>query len=140
MRDLYGKQILLPACPDEHISLIRALQEQEAAVDVVEAYHLLPPDPNNSSTLQILLSGELDGVVFFHPAEIRALANMLVGRTNASLREILVNLKVTCATVATAETARALGVRVDDLPETDTVDGVCAGLEQIYLVKGKMES
>jgi uroporphyrinogen-III synthase len=136
---LTGQRVLLP-CADivsanpsaksiiaeeGHLtSLADALRDQGAVVETVAAYTVQSAEPDLAA-LSALLDGNLDVATFTSRCGVTLLTKMLENRPVA---DVLSPLTVACISPTTANAARALGVRVDVVPEEHTIEGLVDAL------------
>lgn len=122
------QRVLLPCSNAEFPDLVESLQAQAAAIEMIMTYAIqsAEPDPIGLATL---LGREVDVATFISPSGLTGLATMLNGR---KLPDVLAPLTVACIGPATAETARALGVRVDLVAKKHTIDGLIETLLEWY--------
>ncbi len=100
--------------------LTDALCAQGTSVETVASYAIQPANPDPVA-LSALLDGSANVATFVDPLSLSSLAETLNHR---SMAEILSPLTVACVDPNTAEAASALGVRVDLVAETHTVEGL----------------
>ena len=124
-------QHILLLCPDTVSPAASATTEMTDAlcihgtsVETVAAFAIRPANPNPGA-LSVLLDGTVDVATFVDPLSLSSLAEMLNHRPVA---EILSPLTVACIDPNTAASASALGVRVDLIAETHTIEGLIDAL------------
>lgn len=123
-----GRRVLLPYSNAELPALVESLQAQGAAVEMVMTYAIRSAEPDVIG-LAALLGREVDVATFISPSGLTGLATILNGR---KLPDVLAPLTVACIGPATADTAHALGVRVDLVAKKHTVDGLIETLLEWY--------
>jgi uroporphyrinogen-III synthase len=119
-----NQRVLLPYSNAKLPDLVEALQRQGTQIEMVMAYAVQSAEPH-SIGLAALLSGEVDVATFISPSGLTGLATILNGH---KLSDVLAPLTVACIGPATADTAHALGVRVDLVAKKHTVDGLIESL------------
>jgi uroporphyrinogen III methyltransferase/synthase len=100
--------------------LLGALSDRGAVVEAIAACDILPAGHDNRAPLD-----GLDAATFADPSAVLGLAALLDGQ---SLADTLSPLTVACTNPATAEAARALGLRVDVVAGEQTVEGLVEAL------------
>lgn len=127
--DVTGQRILLPRADIAREPLARELRARGAHVDEVTAYRTIPTDAHDPRAQEIraqLERGEIDAITFTSSSTVRGLVN--------ALQPPLSNLQslVACIGPVTAQTARALGLRVDLVAAEHTIAGLIAALVKFY--------
>lgn len=122
------QRILLPQSTLAGPELKEALQAQGATVESVVTYTVVParPDPIG---LPPLLAGEIDAAIFISPSGLGGLAAML---DEKPITETLSGLTVACIGPVTAQTAQEMGIRVDIVPKTYTIEGLVEAIVNWY--------
>ncbi len=116
---LLGSQTLL-SDSSATTELANALSARNTSVETVASYTIQPVKPDPVS-LSALLDCDVNVATFVDPLGFTSLAKML---NNQSVVEVLSPLTVACIDSNTAEVASALGVRVDLIAETNTIEGL----------------
>jgi uroporphyrinogen III methyltransferase/synthase len=104
--------------------LLGALSERGASVEVVAACDILPAGGEGQAALD-----GVDVATFADPAAVAGLAALLDGQSPA---KALSRLAVACVNPATAEAARAFGLRVDVVAAEQSVEGLVEALVSWY--------
>jgi len=100
--------------------LADALSAHNTSIETVASYTIQPIKPDPVS-LSALLEHGVNVATFVEPLSLTSLATML---SNQSVVEVLSPLTVACIDPNTAEAASGLGVRVDLVAETHTIEGL----------------
>jgi uroporphyrinogen III methyltransferase/synthase len=124
--DVKGKRILLPRADIASKKLPGLLREREAIVEEAVAYRTVTPEGLSSSGLKSILSQGIDVLTFTSPSTVRNLVKV-VGTDE--LQGLLRNVKIACIGPVTAEAAEELGLCVDIVARTHTVDALVEAIE-----------
>lgn len=119
--DLSGKRVLLPRADIASPILPTELRKRGAIVDEVAAYRTVIPEDLTAERVRMVLSKGVDLVTFTSPSTVRNLASV-VG--SEELLSYLRGAKVGCIGPVTCEAARELGITVDLVAETHTVNAL----------------
>jgi uroporphyrinogen III methyltransferase/synthase len=119
--DVKGKRILLPRADIASNKLPALLRERGAAVDEVVAYWTIIPRELTPERLKSVFAEGVDLVTFTSPSTIRSLAAVMGGE---QLEQFLRKVKVACIGPVTLEAAKELGIDVDIVAETHTIDAL----------------
>ncbi len=132
-----GEQIAieLPITPGQSALLLRAdiasgslaqgLADRGVKVADVDAYRTIAPP---ASSLDIKQLQQAHAVTFTSSSTVRNFVAMLNGNARAALND----LAVFCIGPVTADTARELGLRVDEVAAEHTIDGLVRALVEYY--------
>jgi uroporphyrinogen-III synthase len=121
MGDLNGKRILLPRADVALETLPRILRERGAATHEVVAYRTIIPVELTAEKVRLVFEEGVDLVTFTSPSTVRYLSRLL---GENELPKVLRRTKVACIGPVTAEAAKELGVAVDLVANTHTVDAL----------------
>jgi uroporphyrinogen-III synthase len=121
MGDLKGKRILLPRADIASEALPRMLRERGGVVVEVAAYRTILPVELKAETVRSVFEEGVDLVTFTSPSTIRYLSRVL---GENELPEVLRGTRVACIGPVTAEAAKELGVAVDLVANTHTIDAL----------------
>ena len=124
--DVHGKRILLPRADLAREKLAHDLRARGANVCEVAAYHTRPTGANVPSAQHIrdlLSAGEIDAITFTSSSTVRGFVNAIQFPISNFQFPI-----VACIGPITAQTARDLGLRVDVVAETYTIEGLVTAL------------
>jgi uroporphyrinogen-III synthase len=121
MGDLKGKRILLPRADIASEAFPRMLRERGGVVVEVSAYRTILPVELTAETVRSVFEQGVDLVTFTSPSTIRYLSRVLGGN---ELLGVLRGTKVACIGPVTAEAAEELGVAVDLVAKTHTIDAL----------------
>ncbi len=116
-----GKRILLPRADVASKKLPELLRERGAIVDEVDAYETVVPSDLTLERVKANLQDRADLITFTSPSTIRNLAHIL---GNDQLRDLLKGVRVACIGPVTLEAARELGIVVDVVAMTHTIDAL----------------
>ncbi len=116
-----GQRALLLRADIASAALARGLEARRVAVTDVDAYRTIAPkNPMNELP-------RVDAVTFTSSSTVRNLVALVNGA-----RDNLTNAAVFCIGPVTAQTARALGLRVDAVADEHTVDGLVRAMVEFY--------
>jgi uroporphyrinogen III methyltransferase/synthase len=121
MGDLNGKRILLPRADIASEALPLILREKGAVADEVAAYRTIPPAELTAGRVRSIFEERVDLITFTSPSTIRYLSRVL---GENELPDVLRSTKVACIGPVTAEAANELGVTVDLVANTHTIDAL----------------
>jgi len=122
--DLTGLRMALFHSNLPDLELAAALQDLGAIVEPILTYRFSPLISGGFTETRLLESC-VNVATFLNPFAVHGLEGMIDGR---SLPDLLAPLTVACAGPGTADTARALGVRIDIETEERSVGGMCEAL------------
>jgi uroporphyrinogen III methyltransferase/synthase len=119
--DVRGRRFLLPRAAGARAILPETLRARGAIVDEVIAYSAVPPaDADVRGLCAALDASAIDVVTFTSSSTVRNFAAMIGAETLAAMRRPGSPL-VACIGPVTADTARAVGLRVDLVPSVYTI-------------------
>jgi uroporphyrinogen-III synthase len=121
-------RILLPCAVDRSDDAARVLRTAGARVQELPIYRTVPEEPGRQDLAAI--EGRIDAVLFFSGSAVRSLC-ALAGKT-PKLAKALSKAVVGCIGPSTAESARKMGLRVDDIPEAHTSEALVDALEERF--------
>jgi uroporphyrinogen III methyltransferase/synthase len=122
--------ILLPRAAGAREALPEMLREAGARVDVVEAYRVLAPQPEDGERLcDLLQRGEIDVATFTSSSTVSNTVAML----GAQAVSLLTPLVVASIGPITTETAKKHSLRVDVTASEYTIQGLVAALQSYFL-------
>ena len=124
--DVWRKRVLLPRADIASKKLPALLRERGALVDEVVAYRTVVPRDLSSSHLKSILIHGIDVVTFTSPSTVRNLAQIAGAK---ELQSLLNRVKIACIGPVTAEAAEELGLRVDIVAKTHTIDALVEAIE-----------
>jgi uroporphyrinogen-III synthase len=119
--NLKGKRLLLPRADIASQELPSILRKKGAMVDEVVAYRTIVPSDLTAEKVRLTFQEGVDMVTFTSPSTIHYLSRVLGGN---QLRNMLRRTRVACIGPVTVDAARSLGVTVDVVANTHTVDGL----------------
>ncbi len=119
--DVKEKRILLPRADIASKKLPVLLRERGALVDEVVAYRTIIPRDLTPERLKSVIARGVDLVTFTSPSTVRNLARVLGGH---ELKRFLGKVKVACIGPVTVEATKELGIGVDIVAETHTIDAL----------------
>lgn len=119
-----GQRVLLPCSNADWPDVVDLLRQKGTTVNPVVTYAIQAAEPDPIA-LAALLKGQVDVATFISASGLNGLASMLKDRT---LAEVLAPLTVACIGPTTADTARAMGIRVDLVAQKHTLDGLIDAL------------
>ncbi len=116
-----GKRILLPRADIASKKLPALLHERGALVDEIVAYRTVAPRDLTCERLKSVLDEGVDLVTFTSSSTVRNFARALGGH---KLGRFLHDVKVACIGPVTVEAARELGIEVDIVAKTHTIEAL----------------
>ena len=119
--DLRGRRVLLPRASIASKTLPLLLREKGASVDEIVAYETVPPRELGSDMLKVAFESRVNVVTFTSPSTVRNFANSI---GFAAVGELLSSARVACIGPVTAEAARNLGINVNVIARSYTIDGL----------------
>lgn len=126
--DLRGARILLPRSAQGNPKLPERLRELGGMVDEIALYEPVPIPIDESARAN--LAAGVDMVTFASGSAVRAFVSTLSG--DPRFRDLWTTAKVACIGPATAEVARAEGLRVEVVATEHTASGLIAALVDYY--------
>lgn len=117
--DVCGQRILLPRADIASKRLPDLLRRRGAAVDDVIAYRTVIPQDLTSERVKAIFQEGIDLVTFTSPSTVRNLAHIL---GKEELKKLLRNTEVACIGPVTVEATKELGIDVDVVAMTHTID------------------
>jgi uroporphyrinogen III methyltransferase/synthase len=130
--ELRGRRILLPRAAGARAVLPDELRRRGAEVDEVIAYRtVVPPDADVAAMAAAVEAGGIDAVTFTSSSTVRNFVDMLGEPALSRLRRAG-GPAVACIGPVTADTAHALGLRVDVVPSAYTVPALAAALAEHF--------
>lgn len=128
-KGMKGVRVLLARAAGARDALPELLSDAGAAVEVVEAYRAVPPDPDVSCRLKGMLErGELDAITFTSSSTVRHTLQVL----GADAHRLLGGLVAASIGPITTETAEGNGLRVDVTATEYTIEGLVRALTDFY--------
>lgn len=124
-----GTRILLPQADQARPVLAQSLIASGAAVKVIEAYRTVRGS-GGADVPQMLARREIDAITFTSASTVTNFAARMVDE-GGSLDDCDA-VYIACIGPITAEAVHEIGLRVDILPETHTLEGLIAGLIEFY--------
>ena len=126
--DLRHTRLLLPRSSAALPELPTLLAQAGAQVETVTAYTLerVEPDP---LAMEQFLEGQIDAAAFLSPSALNSLADCLAEQ-GTSLSQALAACWVVCIGSTTAQAARKLGVRVDRIASTPSLEALRDALSE----------
>lgn len=128
------KRILLARAREARELLPEVWRSAGAEVDVIPVYESVPDLSGTAELRERIVRGEVDAVTFTASSTVRGFVEKF-GDLD------LTRLRVACIGPVTAETARALGLRVSVVAEEYTIPGLVAALQRCFdaAAPGKLE-
>ncbi len=124
--DVEGKRILLPRADIASKKLPDLLRQRGAKVEEVVAYRTIIPESLSADRFRSILNQGVDVVTFTSPSTVRNLAQIL-GANELSV--LLKGVKVACIGPVTAEATKELGIHVDIVARTHTIDDLVEAIK-----------
>jgi uroporphyrinogen-III synthase len=128
-----GQRFLLPRAELARPTLASGLRRLGAEVDEITAY-LTVPGPGITELTSLLQARRLDAVTFTSSSTVRFLYEGLMKGVAAGsdIPVMLASCAVICIGPVTAATAMALGLRVDVVADSYTIDGLVAAITAFF--------
>ncbi|MGP8127428.1 MAG: uroporphyrinogen-III synthase [Candidatus Bathyarchaeia archaeon] len=124
--DVKGKRILLPRADIASEKLPELLRHRGAKVEEVVAYRTVVPADLSADRLKSVLNQGINMVTFTSPSTVRNLAQV-VGANELGV--LLKGVKVACIGPVTAEATKKLGIHVDIVARSHTIDDLVEAIE-----------
>jgi len=122
-----GSSFLLPRAELADRELAEGIAQLGAEVREIVIYRTVPPNQECSQGKQMLLSGEIDMVIFTSSSTVTNLLTLL-----GTERSSIMKAKVACIGPKTAATAEKMGLRVDIVAWENTIPGLVEAIKQYY--------
>jgi uroporphyrinogen III methyltransferase/synthase len=119
--DVRGKRILLPRADIASKKLPALLRERGGSVDEVIAYRTVIPRDLTRERVKSVLTEGVDVITFTSPSTVRNIARVL---GDGEVRRFLRKVKVACIGPVTIEAAEEVGLGVDVVAKTHTIDAL----------------
>ena len=116
-----GKRVLLPRADIASKTLPTVLLTRGALVEELIVYRTIVPPELTSERLNSILASGLDLVTFTSPSTVRNMAEVL---GHHQLVRLLKDVKVACIGPVTEKAANDLGIAVDIVAKTHTIDAL----------------
>ena len=123
--DVSGQRFLLPRADVASKKLPDLLRKRGALVDEVVAYRTVVPDDLTSETVHSIFGNGVDLVTFTSPSTIQNLAQVL---GQEDLKMLLRKTRVACIGPVTVQAAKELGLGVDIVAMTHTVEALAESI------------
>jgi len=124
--DIKGKRILLPRADIASEKLPELLRECGAKVEEVATYRTVIPGDLSADRFKSVLHQGIDVVTFTSPSTVRNLVQIVGAK---ELEVLLKGVKVACIGHVTAEETKKLGIHVDIVARTHTIDDLVEAIE-----------
>ncbi len=134
---LEGQRMLLPRAELARPVLAAGLRERGATVDEIAAYRTVP-GPGIPILAGLLRAESVDAVTFTSSSTVRFFCEGLaqLGETPAGIQRLLALPAIVCIGPVTAEAAGEMGLVVDVVAESFTIDGLVAALSAFFAQMG----
>jgi uroporphyrinogen III methyltransferase/synthase len=128
-----GQRLLLPRAELARPTLAVGLRQLGGQVDEIAAYRTLP-GPGIAELASLLRAGRVNAVAFTSSSTVRFLYEGLLesSDTTSEISAMLARAAVICIGPVTAATATTLGLRVDVVADSYTIDGLVVALEAFF--------
>ncbi len=123
--DVINARVLLLRVDVASEKLPTELRRRGALVDEVTAYRTVLPAEVKDSQVRSVFEKGVDLVTFTSPSTVRNLAQIIGTK---ELKRYLQTCKIACIGPVTVEAANELGVRVDIVAKTHTIDDLVKGI------------
>jgi uroporphyrinogen III methyltransferase/synthase len=123
--DMHGRRVLLPRADIASQKLPSLLRDRGALVDDIIAYRTMIPRHLTLESLKSILAEGVDLIIFTSPSTVRNLAQIT---GHGALASFLRDIKVACIGPVTAHAVEELGIGVDVVAKTHTIDGVAEAI------------
>jgi len=119
--DMRGRRVLLPRADIASEKLPALLRDRGALVDDIIAYRTMIPRHLTPESLKSILAEGMDLIIFTSPSTVRNLARIM---SHGALAGFMRDIKVACIGPVTADAVEELGIGVDVIAKTHTIDGL----------------
>lgn len=132
-----GERILLPRAREARTVLPKLLKESGAVVDEIVAYDTINGSGDSRVIKEMLENRRLDAVTFTSSSTVRNFVSMLQDSQEGvefkkDVSSMLEGVVVACIGPITADTARTLGLTVDVVAQSFTIDGLVEALTAYF--------
>jgi uroporphyrinogen III methyltransferase/synthase len=125
-----GQKILLPRANIAREVLARELKKMGCFVTEVDAYDTRIAAEDASEIVRMLKEGDIHVVTFTSSSTVRNFVEA-IRSVEADVLTLLSQIQVVCIGPITAQAARELGLQVDVVADTYTIDGLIEAVQQL---------
>ena len=122
-----GQRFLLPRADIADKELVKGLTQLGAFVDDIAVYQTVPAIAAIAETKKMLTEGKIDVITFTSSSTVSNLVGAFKGE-----QLTLNGAKIACIGPKTAETALKAGLKVDIMPEEQTIPGLVTAIEEYF--------
>ena len=122
-----GQRFLLPRAEIADNALVEGIISLGASVDNIPVYQTLPATAAMAQAKEMLLKGKIDVITFTSSSTVSNLVSALEGDLSPVKK-----VKIACIGPKTAETAVKAGLKVDIMPQEQTIPGLVAAIEEYF--------
>lgn len=115
-----GEKVLLARADIGSAELAEGLEEKGVAFDDLTVYRTVLDSADRDDLVNLIESGKIDYITFTSSSTVRNFISV----TGKDMLDKINKIKVVCIGPVTAKTAEELGVRVADMAEVYTIDGL----------------
>ncbi|MDY6764783.1 MAG: uroporphyrinogen-III synthase [Halobacteria archaeon] len=128
---VYAKKVEVARSDHGSPELIEGLNDAGAFVHETVLYHLMKPEEGGQKTVEGLINGDIDAVLFTSSLTVEHLVDA-AGGNREELVEALSRIRVGAIGEPTRRTAEGLGIEVDFVPESETFEDLAQGLNEYF--------
>lgn len=126
-QNVKGQRFLLPRADIADEALVAGITKLGARVDNIAVYRTVPATEGIAQAKAMLLGGKIDVITFTSSSAVSNLVAAFKGET------VSVNgAKIACIGPKTAETAVKAGLKVDIMPQEQTIPGLVTAIEEYF--------
>jgi uroporphyrinogen III methyltransferase/synthase len=126
-RDIAGQRFVLPRADKADKELVQGIRRLGAEVHEVTVYHTIRADESIAEARRMLISGEIDVIIFTSSSTVSNLAAAFQGEPLP-----ISQAKIACIGPKTAEAATRAGLEVNILASEQTIPGLVAAIEEYF--------
>ena len=126
-QNIDGQKFLLPRADIADKVMVEGLSKLGAIVDDIAVYRTVPAARAIAEAKKMLTEGKLDVITFTSSSTVSNLAAAFEGEPLN-----LNGAKIACIGPKTAETAVKAGLKVDIMPEEQTIPGLVTAIEEFF--------
>ncbi|SEN01150.1 uroporphyrinogen-III C-methyltransferase [Lihuaxuella thermophila] len=125
-----GQEVLLPRADIAREVLARELEKMGCRVTEVDAYDTRIGAEDATEVVRLLENGDVHVITFTSSSTVRNFVEA-VRTIREDVTSLLTQSQIVCIGPITAQTAKELGVRVDAVADTYTIDGLLEAIQQL---------
>lgn len=125
-----GQEVLLPRADIARKVLARELEKMGCRVTEVDAYDTRVGAEDATEVVQLLQDGAIHVITFTSSSTVRNFVEA-VRTVRGDVISLLTRSQIVCIGPITAQTAKELGLRVDAVADTYTIDGLLEAIQKL---------